>query len=57
MLPMRSLLDKIRRDTHDNNHTAPLQDASDELEEPDEGLRDGEGHDVCCGLYGPGLEE
>lgn len=56
MLPMRSLLDKVGRDAHDNNHTAPLQDASDELEEPDEGLRDGECHDVCCGLYGPGLE-
>ena len=49
MLPMRSLLDKVRRDAHDNNHTAPLQDASDELEDPDEGLRE-DGHGACCEL-------
>lgn len=49
MLPMRPLVNEVGRDTQDNDHTAPLQDASDELEDPDEGLRE-DGHGACCEL-------
>lgn len=40
MLPMGAPVDKVGRYAHHDNHAAPLQDASGQLDELDQRLRD-----------------